>query len=38
MAIYLEALCHVAAEKKNYWRYLDAHCKLWFILDKLGQI
>jgi hypothetical protein len=38
MAIYLEALCHAAAEKTRYWPYLDAHVKLWFILDKLGEL
>jgi hypothetical protein len=33
----LEELCQYAAVSKRYWPFLDAHVKLWFIMDKLGK-
>lgn len=32
-----EALCVLAGEKSRYWPYLDAHVKLWWIMNKLGM-
>lgn len=34
----LLVLCHLAAEKKRYWPYLEAHVRLWWVLDKLGKV
>jgi len=38
MNIYFEPLCELAGTKKRYWRYLDAHVKLWWLTEHFNFI
>jgi hypothetical protein len=38
MDTYLEACCYMAATKTRYWRWLDAHVKLWWLKEHFTVI